>query len=105
MVNPLVVVDIGGATTDIHSRDLVRDNIVSESGYDRLVLKLGVYKSRETLIFAASNEFVYELLAYLNVTENILEEENEKDYVFDAINLFSTLQGFQDFILYMLRYT
>ncbi len=81
VVNPFIVVDIGGATTDIHySRDLVRDNIVSESGYDRLVFKkLGVYKSRETLIFAAkNNEFVYELLAYLNVTENILEEEGEK---------------------------
>jgi len=81
VVNPFIVVDIGGATTDIHySRDLVRDNIVSESGYDRLVFKkLGVYKSRETLIFAAkNNEFVYELLAYLNVTENILEEESEK---------------------------
>jgi len=81
VVNPFIVVDIGGATTDIHySRDLVRDNIVSESGYDRLVFKkLGVYKSRETLIYAAkNNEFVYELLAYLNVTENILEEESEK---------------------------
>lgn len=81
VVNPFIVVDIGGATTDIHySRDLVRDNIVSESGYDRLVFKkLGVFKSRETLIFAAkNNEFVYELLAYLNVTENILEEESEK---------------------------
>lgn len=81
VVNPFIVVDIGGATTDIHySRDLVRDNIVSESGYDRLVFKkLGVYKSRETLVFAAkNNEFVYELLAYLNVTEDILEEESEK---------------------------
>ena len=81
VVNPFIVVDIGGATTDIHySRDLVRDNIVSESGYDRLVFKkLGVYKSRETLVYAAkNNEFVYELLAYLNVTENILEEESEK---------------------------
>jgi hypothetical protein len=81
VVNPFIVVDIGGATTDIHySRDLVRDNIVSESGYDRLVFKkLGVYKSRETLVYAAkNNEFVYELLAYLNVTENILEEEGEK---------------------------
>ncbi len=81
VVNPFIVVDIGGATTDIHySRDLVRDNIVSESGYDRLVFKkLGVYKSKETLVFAAkNNEFVYELLAYLDVTENILDEESEK---------------------------
>ena len=81
VVNPFIVVDIGGATTDIHySRDLVRDNIVSESGYDRLVFKkLGVYKSRETLVFAAkNNEFVYELLAYLNVTEDILDEQSEK---------------------------
>lgn len=81
MVNPFIVVDIGGATTDIHySRDLVRDNILSDSEYDRLVFKkLGVYKSKETLIFAAkNNEFVYELLSYLNVTENILEEESAK---------------------------
>ncbi|MDD3342440.1 MAG: glutamate mutase L [Sulfurospirillaceae bacterium] len=81
VVNPFIVVDIGGATTDIHySRDLVRDNILTESEYDRLVFKkLGVYKSRETLVFAAkNNEFVYELLSYLNVTENILEEESEK---------------------------
>lgn len=81
VVNPFIVVDIGGATTDIHySRDLVRDNILSDSEYDRLVFKkLGVYKSKETLIFAAkNNEFVYELLSYLNVTENILEEESAK---------------------------
>lgn len=81
VVNPFIVVDIGGATTDIHySRDLVRDNILTDSEYDRLVFKkLGVYKSKETLVFAAkNNEFVYELLAYLNVTENILEEESEK---------------------------
>jgi hypothetical protein len=81
VVNPFIVVDIGGATTDIHySRDLVRDNILTESEFDRLVFKkLGVYKSRESLIFAAkNNEFVYELLNYLNVTENILEEHSEK---------------------------
>ncbi len=81
VVNPFIVVDIGGATTDIHySRDLVRDNILTQSEYDRLVFKkLGVYKSRETLVFAAkNNEFVYELLSYLNVTENILDEESEK---------------------------
>ncbi|MDD3324878.1 MAG: glutamate mutase L [Sulfurospirillaceae bacterium] len=81
VVNPFIVVDIGGATTDIHySRDLVRDNMLTESEYDRLVFKkLGVYKSRETLIHAAkNNEFVYELLAYLNVTENILDEQSEK---------------------------
>lgn len=81
VVNPFIVVDIGGATTDIHySRDLVRDNILTESEFDRLVFKkLGVYKSRESLIFAAkNNEFVYELLNYLNVTENILEENSEK---------------------------
>ena len=81
VVNPFIVVDIGGATTDIHySRDLVRDNILTESEYDRLVFKkLGVFKSRETLVFAAkNNEFVYELLSYLNVTENILDEESDK---------------------------
>jgi hypothetical protein len=54
--------------------------LVLESGYDRLVLKkLGVYKSRDSLVFSArNNEFVYELLNYLNVTENILDEKSEQ---------------------------
>ncbi len=81
VINPFIVVDIGGATTDIHySKDLARDNMVTSSEYDRLVFKkLGVYKSKESLIFVAkNNEFVYELLNYLNVTENILEEQSEK---------------------------
>ena len=80
VVDPFILIDIGGATTDIHySTDLVHDNIVQESGYDRLVLKkLGVYKSRDSLVFAAkNNEFVYELLNFLNVTENILEAKSE----------------------------
>jgi len=80
VADPFIVVDIGGATTDIHySRDLVNDNILTESGYDRLVFKkLGVYKSRESLVHTAkNNEFVYELLEHLNVTENILEEQSE----------------------------
>jgi len=80
VADPFIVVDIGGATTDIHySRDLVNDNIVSENAYDRLVFKkLGVYKSRESLVHTAkNNEFVFELLEHLNVTENILEEESE----------------------------
>ena len=81
VADPFIVVDIGGATTDIHySRDLVNDNIISDNGYDRLVFKkLGVYKSRESLVHTAkNNEFVFELLEHLNVTENILEEESEK---------------------------
>jgi len=81
VADPFIVIDIGGATTDIHySRDLVQDNILSESGYDRLVFKkLGVYKSRESLVHTAkNNEFVFELLEHLNVTENILEEQSEK---------------------------
>ena len=81
VADPFIVVDIGGATTDIHySRDLVNDNIISESGYDRLVFKkLGVYKSRDSLVHTAkNNEFVFELLEHLNVTENILEEHSEK---------------------------
>ena len=81
VADPFIVVDIGGATTDIHySRDLVNDNILTESGYDRLVFKkLGVFKSRESLVHTAkSNEFVFELLEHLNVTENILEEQSEK---------------------------
>ena len=81
VADPFIVVDIGGATTDIHySRDLVNDNILSESGYDRLVFKkLGVYKSRDSLVhIAKQNEFVFELLEHLNVTENILEEKSEK---------------------------
>lgn len=82
VVNPFILLDIGGATTDIHySKDLVvDDNIVTENEYDRLVFKkLGVYKSKQSLIFAAqNNEFVYELLMHLKVTENILEEQSEK---------------------------
>jgi len=81
VVNPFILIDIGGATTDIHySKDLVDDNIVTQNEYDRLVFKkLGVYKSKESLIFAAqNNEFVYELLSYLKVTENIFEESSQK---------------------------
>ncbi len=80
-VDPFIVIDIGGATTDIHySKDLINENVVMEGEYDRLVFKkLGVYKSRENLIFSAkNNEFVYELLNYLNVTENIFEENSNK---------------------------
>lgn len=81
VVNPFILIDIGGATTDIHySKDLVDENIVTVNEYDRLVFKkLGVYKSKESLIFTAkNNEFVYELLTYLKVTENIFEEQSEK---------------------------
>jgi len=80
VVDPFVLIDIGGATTDIHySRDLVNDRLVTEGGYDRLVFKkLGVYKSRESLVYTArNNEYVYELLGHLNATENILDEESE----------------------------
>jgi len=81
VVNPFILLDIGGATTDIHySKDLVDDNMVTENEYDRMVFKkLGVYKSKQSLIFAAkNNEFVYELLMHLKVTENIFEEQSEK---------------------------
>jgi hypothetical protein len=81
VVNPFILLDIGGATTDVHySKDLVDDNLVTENEYDRLVFKkLGVYKSKQSLIFAAkNNEFVYELLMHLKVTENIFEEQSEK---------------------------
>ena len=81
VVNPFILIDIGGATTDIHySKDLSMDNMVTENEYDRLVFKkLGVYKSKESLIFAAkNNEFVYELLAHLKVTENIFNEDSPK---------------------------
>lgn len=81
VADPYILIDIGGATTDIHySKDLVEENMVTENEYDRLVFKkLGVYKSKESLIFAAkNNEFVYELLAHLKVTENIFEESSEK---------------------------
>jgi len=81
VVNPFILLDIGGATTDIHySKDLVDDNMVTENEFDRLVFKkLGVYKSKQSLIFAAKgNEFVYELLMHLKVTENIFNEESEK---------------------------
>jgi dihydroxyacetone kinase DhaKLM complex PTS-EIIA-like component DhaM len=81
VANPFILLDIGGATTDIHySKDLVDENLVTENEYDRLVFKkLGVYKSKQSLIFAAkNNEFVYELLMHLKVTENIFEEQSEK---------------------------
>ncbi len=95
VINPFIVVDIGGATTDIHySKDLARDNMVTNSEYDRLVFKkLGVYKSKESLIFAAkNNEFVYELLNHLNVTENILEENSaEATSVLMQLSIFLVL--------------
>jgi hypothetical protein len=81
VADPFILLDIGGATTDVHySKDLVEDNIVTENEYDRLVFKrLGVYKSRQSLIFAAQdNEFVYELLTHLKVTENIFHEQSDK---------------------------
>lgn len=81
VANPFILLDIGGATTDIHySKDLVEENIVTENEFDRLVFKrLGVYKSRQSLILAAQgNEFVYELLMYLKVTENIFQEQSDK---------------------------
>ena len=44
-----------------------------------LYLKTWVFKSKESLIFAAkNNEFVYELLAHLKVTENIFNEDSPK---------------------------
>jgi len=81
VVDPYIVIDIGGATTDIHySKDLVDDKILNENEYDRMVFKkLGVYKSRESLVFTAkNNEFVYELLAHLNTTENVLEHNSDE---------------------------
>ncbi|RLQ22562.1 methylaspartate mutase [Seongchinamella sediminis] len=81
VANPFILLDIGGATTDIHySKDLVDENIVTENEYDRLVFKrLGVYKSRQSLVLAAqSNEFAYELLMHLGVTENIYNEDSDK---------------------------
>lgn len=81
VADPFILLDIGGATTDIHySKDLVDENIVTDNEYDRLVFKrLGVYKSRQSLILAAQgNEFVYELLMHMGVTENIYNEHSDK---------------------------
>lgn len=81
VTDPFILLDIGGATTDVHySKDLVSDNIVTEQGHDRIVFKkLGVFKSRQSLIFTAeNNEFAYELLMHLKVTENIYKEHSEK---------------------------
>ena len=81
ITDPFILLDIGGATTDVHySKDLVNDNIVTEQAHDRIVFKkLGVYKSRQSLIFTAeNNEFAYELLMHLKVTENIYNEHSEK---------------------------
>jgi len=81
VADPFIVIDIGGATTDIHySKDLADDNIITTNEYDRLVFKkLGVYKSRESLVHTAkNNEFVYELLTHLNTTENMLDSKDGK---------------------------
>jgi len=81
VTDPFILLDIGGATTDVHySKDLVNENIVTEQAHDRIVFKkLGVYKSRPSLIFTAeNNEFAYELLMHLKVTENIYSEHSEK---------------------------
>ena len=81
VTDPFILLDIGGATTDVHySKDLVNDNIVTEQGHDRIVFKkLGVFKSRQSLIFTAeNNEYAYELLMHLKVTENIYSEHSEK---------------------------
>jgi len=82
VADPFLVIDVGGATTDIHySTDLVENkNIMTSSGYDRLVFKkLGVFKSRESLVFGAkNNEFVYELLDHLGVNEHILDEHSDQ---------------------------
>ncbi len=81
VTDPFILLDIGGATTDVHySKDLVSDNIVTEQGHDRIVFKkLGVYKSRQSLIFTAEhNEYAYELLMHLKVNENIYNENSEK---------------------------
>jgi mRNA-degrading endonuclease HigB of HigAB toxin-antitoxin module len=82
VADPFLVIDVGGATTDIHySTDLVENkNILTGSEFDRLVFKkLGVFKSRESLVFGAkNNEFVYELLDFLGVNEHILDEQSDK---------------------------
>ncbi len=81
VTDPFILLDIGGATTDVHySKDLVSDNIVTEQEHDRIVFKkLGVFKSRQSLIFTAeNNEYAYELLMHLKVTENIYKEHSEK---------------------------
>jgi mRNA-degrading endonuclease HigB of HigAB toxin-antitoxin module len=82
IADPFLVIDIGGATTDIHySTDLIENkNSITQSEYDRMVFKkLGVFKSRQSLVFGAkNNEFVYELLDYLGVNEHILDEQSDK---------------------------
>lgn len=93
--DPFILIDIGGATTDIHySKELVDDNIITSNEYDRLVFKkLGVYKSADSLVFSAkNNEFVYELLAYLNKTEDILEKrDNEAIVLLMQLSIFLVL--------------
>lgn len=81
VADPFILIDIGGATTDIHySKELVEDNIISTNEYDRLVFKkLGVYKSADSLVFIAKqNEYAYELLAFLNKTEDILDKRDQE---------------------------
>jgi len=79
IVSPFLVIDIGGATTDIHfSTDLALDRY-SENNFDRLVFKkLGVFKSRKSLLFVSrNNEYMYELLQYLNISEDIYDINNK----------------------------
>jgi hypothetical protein len=81
ITDPFILLDIGGATTDVHySKDLVSDNIVTDQGHDRIVFKkLGVYKSRKSLIFTAeNNEYAYELLMHLKVNESIYAEHSDR---------------------------
>ena len=61
----LMVIDIGGATTDIHySKDLVDENIVTHNEYDRLVFKkLGkcfFIASIKPYCVRCSGDFVFE---------------------------------------------
>jgi len=79
IVSPFLVIDIGGATTDIHfSTDLALDRY-SENNFDRLVFKkLGVFKSRKSLLFVSrNNKYMYELLQYLNISEDIYDINNK----------------------------
>jgi hypothetical protein len=78
VASPFLLIDIGGATTDVHySTDLVKKNY-TYSGFDRLVFKkLGVHTSKKSLIFSAKqNEYMYELLLHLNITEEIFNDNN-----------------------------
>jgi hypothetical protein len=79
ITSPFLVIDIGGATADIHFSTDLTVGRYSENIFDRLVFKkLGVAKSKKSLLFVSkNNEYMYELLQHLNIAEDIYDINNK----------------------------